>query len=528
MFNRITTGFLLSILSGLLFYIGWPTNGLFPLLFIGLTPLLLAFHYLANSDIKRKGIMWFSFLFIAHASWIGLSSNWFYDSSPKSYFIGVLFESIAYSVLLSPMLFINKRLGRKWSLIYFLAGHMTIELVNQYLVLSTPFFSLGSGLGMFPKIIQSYEIIGIEGGSFFILTANLGCYLALEKILSKQKPGKSLALISLGISPFVLSIFMSFNPDNKKTTIAALHTFQDTYNRRTHFNPEEIVNKLCEKSKLNSFSKTELLAWPETIISNVGWMNNLSGENSYKSMLLKLKNTNELSVCFGGFGFSLDPEGQNNPYSRLEKARNFYYRTHNVAVTINKDGLYSLRGKEIFVPFQERIPFLETLPVMEEFADVVGTNTMVSGYENSRTVHKTMLGKKFVPVLCYESIFPLKMAEFASESDFLVVLANEFWNKNLNGSEQYLCSNVAMAIQSRTAILRSSNSGISAIIDQDGKILVRKKGRNAGIIHASISKKQDFTFYELIAGIFYKISLIVYLGLLLITIFRSVTKTKST
>jgi apolipoprotein N-acyltransferase len=120
------------------------------------------------------------------------------------------------------------------------------------------------------------------------------------------------------------------------------------------------------------------------------------------------------------------------------------------------------------------------------------------------------------------------MAEFASESDFLVVLANEFWNKNLNGSEQYLCSNVAMAIQSRTAILRSSNSGISAIIDQDGKVLVRKKGRNAGIIHASISKKQDFTFYELIAGIFYKISLIVYLGLLIITIFRSVTKTKST
>jgi apolipoprotein N-acyltransferase len=241
-----------------------------------------------------------------------------------------------------------------------------------------------------------------------------------------------------------------------------------------------------------------------------------------------LKNTNELSVCFGGFGFSLDPEGQNNPYSRFEKSRNFYYRTHNVAVTINKDGLYSLRGKEIFVPFQERIPFLETLPVMEEFADVVGTNAMVSSYENSRTVHKTMLGKKFVPVLCYESIFPLKMAEFASESDFLVVLANEFWNKNLNGSEQYLCSNVAMAIQSRTAILRSSNSGISAIIDQDGKVLVRKKGRNAGIIHASISKKQDFTFYELIAGIFYKISLIVYLGLLIITIFRSVTKTKST
>jgi apolipoprotein N-acyltransferase len=102
------------------------------------------------------------------------------------------------------------------------------------------------------------------------------------------------------------------------------------------------------------------------------------------------------------------------------------------------------------------------------------------------------------------------MAEKADESDLIVIAANENWNKDLTGSKQYLYNNVGMAIQSRIPIAKSSNSGVSAIIDKFGNVLDERIGRNSGLITQKISLAEGPTFYSSISGIFYWISVLLF------------------
>ena len=130
--------------------------------------------------------------------------------------------------------------------------------------------------------------------------------------------------------------------------------------------------------------------------------------------------------------------------------------------------------------------------------------------------------------LCFESTYPLRMASNAEESDFIAILANENWNKDLSGSEQYLYSNVGMAIQSRTSIVRSSNSGISAIINSYGEIVGRRKGKDIGVIEADILPKEELTFYESISGLLYKLSSFIFVASLIFGMFNWIFRNKKT
>ncbi|MDP4683965.1 MAG: hypothetical protein NWS40_04685 [Crocinitomicaceae bacterium] len=60
----------------------------------------------------------------------------------------------------------------------------------------------------------------------------------------------------------------------------------------------------------------------------MGWLNGLINENAYKSLYAKLDQHKDLSICTGGYGFSLAKDGPNDPYSKLDEARGFYFQAH--------------------------------------------------------------------------------------------------------------------------------------------------------------------------------------------------------
>lgn len=513
----------LAILSGILMFLGWPTYGIFPFLFIGLVPLFFALEKLENGFGKWKFPLLLISVFLAHFVWISISLRWVHVTSPKTYYIAITLESLSIALAVLPYFLIKRQFGDKMKWVFFLVAWMAVEYFNQHWMMGTPYFVLGSGFGMYPQLIQVYEFIGIEGGTLFLLLSNIFFFGLIKQLIQKKVTKANIAALSLVLSPFILSLFFSLNEEKEskkdRIQVAALHTYQETYTTEAHSHPEKVVDGLYELSSKSNLNQFELICWPETIISNMGWLNGLINEKAYKTLYSKLDQHNDLSICTGGYGFSLAKDGKNDPYSKLDEARGFYYQVHNVAVTINKTGRWPIRSKEIFIPFQERIPFLKEMPFLKNFADVVGANETVSFYEYGDNLHKTLKGNIFVPVLCFESIYPVRMAENAKEANFVTILANEFWNKDLSGSDQYMFNHVAIAIQSRTPIIRSSNSGISAIIDRRGNVLERKKGRHVGVISAVLNKKTDQTFYEKIAGVFYGLSTFLFFGLIVLGIF---------
>jgi apolipoprotein N-acyltransferase len=512
----------LSLVSGLLMHFGWPNNSFFPLLFIGLIPLFLAIDTIEKMNPKWRSIFLLLVVFVGHAAWTGLSLRWLNETSPKTYLVAITIDSITLTIALSPLFFIQKHLGDKFKWIYFVVAWMTLEYFNQYWMLGAPYFILGGGFGKAPELIQMYEIIGIEGGSMFVLITNLSLYFVVKNIVQKKAVKSSLILLFTGLFPFVISLFFSTIEDDTTQSngikVVAVHSYLDTYHDNSHKFPERSVEKLWDLTSKQDLTDVELVVWPETIISNMGWINNIVVDGAFKALNDKLEAHPNLSVCVGGYGFSLSKKGADDPYSAFDAQRKFYYQAHNVAITMNNSGIWPIRSKEIFIPFQERIPFLETLPFLKNLADIVGSNTMISYYENGKNVHKTIGGNSFVPVLCFESTYPLRMAENAAGSEFIAILANENWNKDLSGSEQYLYSNVAIAIQSRTSIVRSSNSGISAIVNSRGEIIQRKKGKDTGVLAARIKLKEDLTFYESISGLLYKACVITMISLIVLSL----------
>lgn len=525
----IFQSFGLSILSGLLMNFGWPDNDFYLLLFIGLIPLLFAIEKIDQINSKWKIIFLFIVVFIGHIVWTGLSLRWLHETSPKTYQIAIIIDALTLSVILSPLFFIRKYLGDRFKWIYFVVAWMTMELFNQYWMLGAPYFILGGGLGKAPELIQFYEFIGIEGGSLFLLVTNLAGFVLIKKAIQRESLKKPMILLGIGMFPFLASLLMNSEEGqvkNGKIKVVAVHSFLDTYHDDSHKHPERSVERLWELTSKTDLKDVDLVLWPETIISNMGWLNNIVNEGAYKSLSDKLIDQPHLSVCLGGYGFSLSKDGADDPYSAFDEKRKFYYQAHNVAITMNSGSIWPIRSKEIFIPFQERIPFLETMPFLKKFADIVGANTMVSPYDKGTNVHRTIKGNKFVPVLCFESTYPMRMADNSQESDFIAILANENWNKDLSGSEQYLFSNVGIAIQSRTSIVRSSNSGISAIINGHGEIIGRRKGNNTGVISSSINPKEDITFYESISGFIYWLSAIIVIGSILFGVIKMISSMK--
>jgi apolipoprotein N-acyltransferase len=255
-----------------------------------------------------------------------------------------------------------------------------------------------------------------------------------------------------------------------------------------------------------------LIVWPEVVIPNLGWLMSINQEKAFVSIYQHLKEYPQTTICTGGYGFTLTKSStEEDPYASYDPANKYYYLTHNIALSITYGERSPLRSKAYFVPFQERIPLLKEIPFMANLADLVGGNAKISYYPNGVEIHQTKSKIAYTPMLCYESVFPLIMAEKSKESNLIVIAANENWNKDLSGSKQYVYNNVGMAIQSRIPIAKSSNSGVSAIIDKYGNILEERIGRNVGLIIQEVSLSEGPTFYVKIAGIFYWFSVICFL-----------------
>ncbi|MES2800359.1 MAG: nitrilase-related carbon-nitrogen hydrolase [Bacteroidota bacterium] len=514
---------LLALISGLLISLAWPGDTLVLFLFIGLIPLLFAIDKIALSDSRIKFLHLFLIAFITHYTWTSLSLGWLKASSPKTFQLAILIDAVTFALIFLPTFAIRKNLGIKFQWVYTISSWMALEFINQQWAMGAPYFVIGGGFGMYPQMIQFYSITGIEGGSLLVLLSNLGGYLVLKNTIKKQAVKKSMIILTIGLAPFVLSMAHLFDYEiegREKVKVAAVHSFIETYADDSHAHPEKTINFLWDLTNQSKLDDVELVLWPETVIFNLGWVTNLQGDSAYKSLMEKMKSQTTFSLCTGGYSYSAVPKNEDDPYIAHEKARNIFYKAHNVALTIDTIGLMSIRGKEQFIPFQERIPLLKQLPFLKNWVDFVGANTMVCPYEQSEEVHKTMNGTSYVPVLCFESTYPLKMAKHAVEGELVVILANENWNKDLSGSDQYLYSNVAIAIQSRTSIARSSNSGTSAMIDPSGKILTKRKGRQAGVLIAELPLKEDATIYELMAGTLYKTGLTLAAFLLIWSTFK--------
>ena len=150
----------------------------------------------------------------------------------------------------------------------------------------------------------------------------------------------------------------------------------------------------------------------------------------------------------------------------------------NSIITFNSAGdIIQTYNKSHLVPFGEYMPFESVFDI----APVVGFTGFQKG-EGKKTLALPE-NLTFSPLICYEIIFPGESVDTATPApDMIINVTNDAWYGNSAGPHQHLVQSKFRAIETGIPVLRSANTGISALITPLGYSAEKKKLLQKGVI----------------------------------------------
>ena len=92
----------------------------------------------------------------------------------------------------------------------------------------------------------------------------------------------------------------------------------------------------------------------------------------------------------------------------------------------------------------------------------------------------------FLPLICYEAIFPHELGAPGPRPEWLVQVTNDAWFGELAGPHQHLAQARVRAIEQGLPLARAANTGISAMIDPYGRVLARLELGTEGHLDAEL------------------------------------------
>ena len=331
--------------------------------------------------------------------------------------------------------------------------YLTLKLQK---ILFTPFifilieFAISNFLYGFPwvshSLILSNNLIGfyiikylgtITSGYlillFFLLPSMFTYFINIKKYYKK---------LIIVYSPLILILLPILFNDSKqkpynKEIIIEINQLVNPINSLNKKNIEEKIKKLINDSK------SDYIIFAENNFPYLIDKNNLDTLNTF------IKNNKKVII-----GATTIKDGDYyNSFFLLEK---------------NKIQTFD---KQILVPFGEFLPFRKYLNFME----IISGSTDYQKGDAERII-TTSDNLKILPIICYEIVFDKIFNNInKKEIDILVNITNDSWFGAKSGPYQHFYISRLKALVANKSLLRVSNNGISAIIDNNGKIIKSSK-----------------------------------------------------
>ena len=105
----IKTIILPSLLAGILFFLGWPTNGFPLLLFVAFVPLLWIEEHVRTQTTNNKSLKVFFSAYTAFVIWNFTTTGWLYYAS----LFGMLFAVLVNALLMSMVFLIFHHVAKR-------------------------------------------------------------------------------------------------------------------------------------------------------------------------------------------------------------------------------------------------------------------------------------------------------------------------------------------------------------------------------------------------------------------------------
>ncbi len=125
--------------------------------------------------------------------------------------------------------------------------------------------------------------------------------------------------------------------------------------------------------------------------------------------------------------------------------------------------------KQRLVPFGEYVPLEAQLRGLITFFDLPMSNFSL-GPSEQKPLILSASGIRVAPFICYEIVYPDLVASNTRGQDLLLTVSNDSWFGDSWAPQQHLQMARMRALENGRYLLRSTNNGISAIVDERGQI----------------------------------------------------------
>ncbi|HVY58870.1 MAG TPA: apolipoprotein N-acyltransferase [Xanthobacteraceae bacterium] len=169
-------------------------------------------------------------------------------------------------------------------------------------------------------------------------------------------------------------------------------------------------------------------------------------------------------------------------------------RAYNSVYVIDDDGsILSVYDKVHLVPFGEYLPFQKRL----ESLGLRQLTKLQGGFlaGDRRRIMQAPRAPSFLPLVCYEIIFPGEAVPSGARPAWLLNLTNDGWFGNSPGPYQHLQQARVRAIEEGLPLVRAANTGISAVVDPLGRIVASLPLGREGILDSGLPHAATPTLY---------------------------------
>ena len=511
-----------SVLSGLLLFFSWPPYPLAFLIVLGFVPLFLI------AESTNKGF--FKYVFTAMLIW-NIGATWWVCNSTL---IGGISAIIANSLLMCIPWIANHKSKQFLTPITALVGFISIWLYFEYIhlnwELSWPWLTLGNVFANNTHFIQWYSYTGVAGGSLFILLENILLLIVITKWHSNKNIKNWLPFAGLFfVIPFLLWVWSNtlerknYQPLTATKNIVAIQPNVNAYEKFSIESASQQINNLIQLSEKAIDTNTVLILWPETAMS-VGEWQNLVAQNRYYQPVFAFMQKHPSVTLISGIETFKNYGNIKETITAKQTDIGTYYDNFNAAIKITAGSPLEFYNKSKLVPGVEALPsFLQILsPVFEKFGGSTG------GYgKSAEAAVFTSADKNYIaaPIICYESIYGDYIRTYVEKkATLLSIITNDGWWGNTPGYQQHLAYAKLRAIENNRWVIRSANTGVSAIIDNKGNILQSLGWDKQGFVKANIPLYTNITAYTKHGDIIYFIAEGAAVTVLLILLYMAIVQ----
>lgn len=317
---------------------------------------------------------------------------------------------------------------------------------------------IGNSQFEFSTITQFVDITGMAGLTMLIALVNGALYEILEA-KAQARPMARLRLIVPASAFMLCAVYgMVRLPAIDAKTQAAAHLnvglVQTNIGARDKAtDPEEFIARHQQMSKelVATHPEVELIVWPESAYNHLL-------RRTDKNVAYDVTDGIGRPVLFGVLTYGEAPDRANS-------------EIFNSMLLASASGdVLGIYDKIELLAFGETFPFSDTLPILGK---VFGSNWFTRG----TSLQHLQLGEtSFLPMICYEDILPSLVRNIWHQdgpSDVLVNVTNDSWYGDTHQPLIHLVLASFRSIETRRALIRSTNTGISAIVDPAGRITQR-------------------------------------------------------